>query len=584
MAARKLLSGVPASPGVAVGRARLLDAPDSEASPVAAALRETEIARAGHALEQAALQLESLGGALRAEGRAGEADIVETGVLMARDPALADGVRRLISEDGVPAPAALVAAASKLADVIAGLDDPLLAARADDVRSLGRRASRLALGGRGSGAVPAPAGEELVILAAELGPADVAELSSGVAAIALAAGGVTTHAAIVARSLGIPMVVELGDAALGLDVGSELIVDGSAGSVLTAPGDDALQAARASATARRVRQERHAAERDLPAETREGHRVKVLVNVSSSAEVSAGIAAGAEGIGLLRTELAFLDASDWPSEGEHDAALYPIFAALGNRLATVRVMDFGGDKLAPLVGSSRLRGTALLLANPSALEAQLRAILAAAADAELRILFPMIESLEELGAAKDAVSRVLPDARCPLVGAMIETVDGVAAAEQIATEVDFLSIGTNDLAHSALAEDPAGPRRATAHHPTVLRLIHRTARAARLAGVPVEVCGEAASDPLIAPLLIGLGVDELSVGAARVGDVRSWVRNLAFSHANDLARQALELTDARGVELLVAKLAGSLSVAEAGNDVAQRRNGGLGIVPVGPKF
>lgn len=567
-----------------MGRARLLDAPDSEASPVAAALRETEIARAGHALEQAALQLESLGGALRAEGRAGEADIVETGVLMARDPALADGVRRLISEDGVPAPAALVAAASKLADVIAGLDDPLLAARADDVRSLGRRASRLALGGRGSGAVPAPAGEELVILAAELGPADVAELSSGVAAIALAAGGVTTHAAIVARSLGIPMVVELGDAALGLDVGSELIVDGSAGSVLTAPGDDALQAARASATARRVRQERHAAERDLPAETREGHRVKVLVNVSSSAEVSAGIAAGAEGIGLLRTELAFLDASDWPSEGEHDAALYPIFAALGNRLATVRVMDFGGDKLAPLVGSSRLRGTALLLANPSALEAQLRAILAAAADAELRILFPMIESLEELGAAKDAVSRVLPDARCPLVGAMIETVDGVAAAEQIATEVDFLSIGTNDLAHSALAEDPAGPRRATAHHPTVLRLIHRTARAARLAGVPVEVCGEAASDPLIAPLLIGLGVDELSVGAARVGDVRSWVRNLAFSHANDLARQALELTDARGVELLVAKLAGSLSVAEAGNDVAQRRNGGLGIVPVGPKF
>lgn len=582
----RLLAGVGASPGVAVGKARVLDQQGPDEAIVPVGLRESEYARAEHALEQAALQLESLGSALRGEGRVGEAEIIETGALMARDPALADSVRSLVEGRGRPAPAALIEAASEQGAAIAALDDPLLAARADDVRSLGRRASRLALGGRAGAASSSSADPEDILVATELGPADVAELGSGVSGIALSSGGVTTHAAIVARSIGIPMAVELGEKVLAIPPGEELVVDGSVGSATLAPDGEAVEAARASAAARRARQEKHAADRDLPAQTREGHRVKVLVNVSCAAEVAAGLAAGAEGIGLLRTELAFLDAIDWPTETEHVAALTPVFAALGPRTATVRVMDFGGDKVPPLVGSSPLRGTELLLANREALDAQLRAILRATGEAELRILFPMVETLEQLAEAKAAVSIMLgelSDARCPLVGAMIETVAAVDAAEQIAAGVDFLSIGTNDLAHSALARVPDGPRRATAQAPVVLRLIHRTAQAGRLARVPVEVCGEAASDPLIAPLLVGLGVDELSVGAARVGDVRSWVRNLAFDEARRLARRALAATDAHGVEVLAAGLAGSLSVAEAGQDLAQRGNGGVGVLSLGPE-
>jgi len=268
----------------------------------------------------------------------------------------------------------------------------------------------------------------------------------------------------------------------------------------------------------------------------------VLVNAATRAELDAGLAAGAEGIGLLRTELAFLDAARWPGEAEHRAELARVLQGLGERTATVRVLDFGADKTPPFLAGTPLRGLELLLAHPDALEAQLRAALDAGRGCDLRILLPMAESAEQVRLAQAAVARAVaatPGAAAPALGAMIETPAAVAAVAEIAAAADFLSIGTNDLAHTVLGSDRFHGGPAPAHHPRVLAAIAATARAAAIARVVVEVCGEAASEPASVPLLVGLGAGELSVGAARVGTVRGWVRGLDRGEARRAAAAAI---------------------------------------------
>jgi multiphosphoryl transfer protein len=259
----------------------------------------------------------------------------------------------------------------------------------------------------------------------------------------------------------------------------------------------------------------------------------VLVNAATRAELDAGLAAGAEGVGLLRTELAFLEAAEWPTEQQHRAALAPVLSGLAGRTATVRVLDFGADKTPPFLAGTRERGLELLLARPEALAAQLRAIVDGGRETELRVLLPMVESAAQV----EAVRAVLPGAVA--LGAMIETRAAVAAAPAIAAAADFLSIGTNDLSHAVLGSDRFGGTAAAAHDPRVLAAIAATARAAAGARVVLEVCGEAASEPASVPLLVGLGAGELSVGAARVGAVRGWIRSLARDEARRAAQAAL---------------------------------------------
>jgi multiphosphoryl transfer protein len=319
--------------------------------------------------------------------------------------------------------------------------------------------------------------------------------------------------------------------------------------VVVAPGPARIGAARAAMAARRERRLRAARERELPAVTRDGRRVRVLVNAAGAAEVRAGIAAGAEGVGLLRTEIAFLGAASWPSADEHQRALAPIVAVLGRRpTLTVRVLDFGGDKTPPFLRGVRERGIALLLAAPAALAAQLAAVTACAGEGRLRVLLPMVTTPAQVRAARAALGAA--DGTAAL-GAMVETPEAAARAGELAAECDFLSIGTNDLAHATLGSDRFEGGRAPAHHPRVLACIAQVAAAARATGIPLEVCGEAASDPVSLPLLVGLGVDELSVGAARVGAVRGWVRALSFASAAAIAERALELADADEVATLV---------------------------------
>jgi phosphoenolpyruvate-protein kinase (PTS system EI component) len=338
-------------------------------------------------------------------------------------------------------------------------------------------------------------------------------------------------------------------------------------------------AARARAAAR------DEAERHHETVTRDGHAVRVLVNAATAAEARAGLQAGADGAGLVRTELAFLDAPAWPDEAAHRHALAPVLDALRGHTATVRVLDFGGDKTPPFLDGERRRGLSLLLDAPAVLADQLRAILDAGRDTGLRVLLPMVETPVQLLAAHDvllhAVWRV-PGATRPPLGAMVETPQAAANAYRLALRADFLSIGTNDLAHATLGSDRFGTGRASAHHPRVLRLIARTVAAARVGGVVVEVCGEAASDPVAMPLLVGLGVDELSVGAARVAAVRRWVRALEKGEASRLAERALHAADAVEVEALVAGLSDRLrSLGQAGDDLDEAGDGVGRPVPLG---
>jgi phosphoenolpyruvate-protein kinase (PTS system EI component) len=547
----RVLSGAPASPGLAIGRARVLS-PPSEApprDPVTAGDTPAEAERALAALERAAAELEGIAAALREQGRGDDAEIVETGALMAADPVLSSAVSAGVMEHGRSAPAALVEAAEEHATVIASLPDALLAARADDVRSLGRRAARIAAGAPDAAAGN---GSAFVLVAEDLGPADVAEHGEQLEGIALSAGGVTAHAAIVARSLGIPMTVLAGGELLEIADGTPVVVDGSDGAVIVEPSEERAQLASAASEGRARTRARERADSSLPAVTADGHRVRVLVNAATRAELSAGLAAGAEGAGLIRTELAFLDAPGWPSRAQHARMLAPLLAGLAGRTATVRVLDFGGDKLPPFLRAEPRRGIELLLAYPGALRAQLAAIVEAAGEADVRVLLPMVRTAGDVRVTRAILGTLRGEVA---VGAMIELPEAAEAAASIAAECDFLSIGTNDLTHATLGTDRFAHGEAPAHDPRVLGHIASTARAAKAAGIPLEVCGEAASDPLTVPLLVGLGADELSAGAARVGAVRAWIRGLDHTETERLARQALEAADAAEVERLARPLA-----------------------------
>ncbi len=265
------------------------------------------------------------------------------------------------------------------------------------------------------------------------------------------------------------------------------------------------------------------------------------------------LAAGAEGVGLLRTELAFLDAAAWPDEAAHRRMLAPVLELLGGRTATVRVLDFGGDKTPPFLRGISARGIALLLDQPDALAAQLRAI---GAGDGVRVLLPLVRDAADVEAVRAYTTAPL--------GAMIETTDAVTRVDEIAAAADFLSIGTNDLTADVLGVDRFAPGDVATHDPRVLAQIARVGEAARGHGRVLEVCGEAASDPRMIPLLVGFGVTELSVGAARVAATHAAVRGLDAAAAVQLARAALKASDAADVERLL---------AEAGHELGELGDG-----------
>jgi phosphoenolpyruvate-protein phosphotransferase len=528
------LHGVSAAPGISVGPALVLAAAHSaQTGSVNHIDRAAETKRAREALELVAKDLDSIAIELRRDGRGDDADIVETGILMAMDPELIARVEALIVDGGLLAPDALREAAEQTALELSALDNEMLAQRADDVRSVGRRAAAHLNG-------VAARVSDGVLIADTLGPADVAELAPTVRGIALAGGGVTAHAAIVARSLGLPMVVGAGPQLLEIEDGEEVLVDGDRGVVVRHPDADRAALAHAE-TGRRHSMRADAIARRLdPAETTDGHRIRVLANASTVAELQEALQQGAEGVGLMRTELLFLEATRWPSHAQQVKVLRPVLAGLSGQTATVRLFDFGGDKTPPFLKGIEARGIEVLMGSAEQMQTHLAAVVEAARGTRLRLLVPMVMSAEDMRAVRKALAAVLAGGDPPLVGAMIETPEAAAASSEIAAESDFLSIGTNDLTQLVLGLDREQSRKAPVMDARVLTLIMKTVEAAHDANIPVDVCGEAASDAKSLPVMVGFGVDELSVAAARVGQVRQWIRELSYETSRAEARGLLD--------------------------------------------
>ena len=379
----------------------------------------------------------------------------------------------------------------------------------------------------------------------------------------MAAGGPTSHAAILAAAIGLPALVALGDAVLGIEDGTRLVVDAEQGSLDVAPDQETLASAERTVAAREKRRETERAAAHADCRTLDGVRIEVLANLGSLAEAQVAAACGADGCGLLRTEFLFLDRDSPPDEEEQTRQYQSIAHALSAGKLTIRTLDVGGDKpiaYLPLPAEDNpalgLRGVRTSLWRPDLTRVQLRAILRVEPADQCSILLPMITDAAEIRAMRrmlDEARRELGVAALVPVGAMIETPAAALIAERIAREVDFISIGTNDLTQYALAMDRGHPDlapRIDALHPAVLKLIAMTADAAAAHSRPVAVCGGLASDPAAVPLLIGLGVRALSVVPSMVPQLKALIRTLTVDDCRSLARQALALETAEAVREL----------------------------------
>ena len=548
-----VIVGVRAAPGLAVGPAFRLALPQI-----------TPPTPSGDAVQEASSLAEAVA-AVRAEltrqQRAAHGptrEILAAHLELLEDPELAETARTAIAA-GQGAGAAWRGALQAQIGVLRGLGEPRLAERAADLADLERQVL-LALGGVAAPAPQPRAGS--IVLAEDLAPSQMAGLAA-VAGVCTARGGPTSHVAILAAAMGLPAVVAAGDRVLELTEGSTLILDADAAVLMTAASEAELQAARTRVAEAAGSRAAARAAAQAPCVTADGHRIEVFANAGSLAEARAAVENGAEGCGLLRTELMFLDRDRAPSEDEQAADYAAIAAAFGDRPVIVRTLDIGADKPAswlPLPPAQNpalgVRGVRIGLRHPELLTTQLRAILRAWPGAGCRIMVPMVSSVSELTAVRRLAERAAGEIgrEAPFqLGAMIETPAAAATADLIAREADFLSIGTNDLAQYALAMDRTDPALAAevdGLHPAVLRLIRLTVEGAAASGRPVGVCGGLASDLAAAPILIGLGITELSAAAAGAPALKALLRSLTLDVCQDLARRACDQASAAEVRAL----------------------------------
>jgi multiphosphoryl transfer protein len=556
-----VLKGVLAAPGLAIGKAVRLAAADIVVREQGEGVPHEEAALAT-ALDAVRAKIE----ANAAKGDKARKAILGAHLAFLDDPELAAGARRLIGE-GKSAGLAWRKAVGGYVEALRGLGDRRLAERVDDLVDLERQVLRalLVLEGAGEedeGAVLPPGS---ILLADELLPSQLMGVDpAAVAGFATARGGPTSHVAILAAAMGIPAMVALGGALLKVKDGATLILDADGGTLRVAPDAPALEAAQ---TALAQRQERRAAAKAAahdPCVTQDGVRIEVFANTGSVSDALAAVAQGAEGCGLLRTEFLFLDRDTPPDEDEQARQHQAIADALEGRPLIIRTLDVGGDKAAPYLPipaeenpALGLRGVRVSLWRPHLLKTQLRAILRVRPFGQCKIMVPMIASLDELR----AVRAVLEEAKRELgvtdrveLGVMIETPAAAVTADLLAAEADFLSIGTNDLTQYVLAMDRGNPElaaRIDALHPAVLRMIDQTCRGAAKHHRWVGVCGGLASDVAATPILLGLGVTELSTTASIAPEVKARVRGLSLEACRDLARQALNQTSPEAVRALV---------------------------------
>jgi phosphocarrier protein FPr len=561
------LAGLPASPGVAVGPARRFHAPALEVPDVPGRGADVERDALDRAVDAVRHDVEAQREAVADRAGAYRAAIFDAHLLFLDDEALL-GPARVAIGSGASAARGWDDAVDRVARSWEGLEDEYQRARAIDLRSVGTQVLARLLG------VPAPRPsleEPGILLAADLAPADAAALDPATAlGLATAFGGPTSHAAVLARSLGIPAVVGVGEALLDVREGAPVALDGDGGTLTVDPPPELV--GRFEARRREWAEVDRAAraEATLPAATDDGVPVEVAANVGHPRDVPAAVAAGCDGVGLFRTEFLFMERDAMPGEQEQEAAYREAAEGLGGRPMIVRTLDAGADKPIPYLEQPAeanpflgVRGLRLGLERPALLETQLRAIVRVAADHPVRVMFPMVATLDELRRGREALVRArdavaAAGGRVPgrvEVGVMIEVPSAALIAEHLAAEVDFFSIGTNDLTQYVLAAERGNERvagLADGLHPAVLALIDRTARAAVSRGRWTGVCGELAGDPAAAAVLLGLGVRELSMSAPAIPHVKRAVRGIELAAARSVAARALGLASAEEVRELLA--------------------------------
>jgi len=557
-----MLKGVGAAPGIAIGpvyQFQHQEIPINDMSDGLILGWES----LQDALARAREQLSKLNHQMVEQGLKAEAAIFDAHLGLLEDPELTETVHERIQK-GQDALKAWKETIEDSAVVVAALNDPILSARADDLRDVGRRVLKIMVGADDKAdSLP---DKPVVIVARELSPSDTVSFNKDfVMGFCIVNGGPTSHTAILARALGLPAIVSVDESVLKLETDSYIIINGSDGMVTFNPSPDELQSAEQERNAWLEKRRIALEQANAPAITADGRHVEVVGNAGSLADAEKALKMGAAGIGLLRTEFLFLERTTAPTEAEQYDVYRPIAETMGKLPVIVRTLDVGGDKPLPYIEMQHEenpflgeRGIRLCLNRPELFRQQLRAILRASQHGNLQIMFPMVGDIEEYRRARLMLDELEIELKVPriMAGIMIEVPSAALMADVLAKEVDFFSIGTNDLTQYTLAMDRGNSLLSAKQdglHPAVLRLIAKTIEGAHKHGKWAGICGELGSDPYAVPILIGLGIDELSVTVPSVPLVKAQIRGLKASELQSLAQQALECATAREVRELVKK-------------------------------
>ncbi|MDO2949368.1 phosphoenolpyruvate-protein phosphotransferase PtsI [Aeromonas simiae] len=565
-----MISGILASPGIAFGKALLLKEEEIviNQTPITGEQADTEINRFIEARAKSATQLEAIKEmAGRTFGEEKEA-IFEGHIMLLEDEELEGDIKSFIKENNATADRAIHEVIEQYANMMAELDDPYLRERATDFRDIGTRLIKNVLG------IPvvnlSTIDEEVILVAKDLTPSETAQINlKYVLGFVTDIGGRTSHTSIMARSLELPAIVGTNDITSRVKNGDMMLLDAINNKVVLNPSEAELTQFKETQARHLAEKEELAKLKDLPAITLDGHQVEVCANIGTVKDTDGAIRNGAEGVGLYRTEFLFMDRDALPSEDEQFQAYKEVAEAMPNQPIIVRTMDIGGDKELPYMNFPKemnpflgWRAVRIFFDRTDIMNAQLRAILRASAFGKLRIMFPMIISVEEFRSLKATVEQLKAELRAEghafdediEVGIMVETPAAAVMARHLAKEVDFFSIGTNDLTQYTLAVDRGNEMISAMYNPlspSVLTLIKMVIDASHAEGKWTGMCGELAGDERATLLLLGMGLDEFSMSAISIPRIKKLIRNTNFDDVKAMADQALSFATAAEIEACV---------------------------------